>query len=357
MAVAYSAPASEPEDDEGKTKLGVKLSEDELKQMRADYAAAVERERVNRENARESLKFKVGEQWPQTEIDRRGDRPCLTFNKSLATIRQVTGDVRQNKPAIRVRPKGDGADKETADMWGGLIRDIEQQSYAGYVYAQAADNSTSCGKGYWRITTEYASDDSFEQDIRLKPIPNALSVVRDPDAQELDKSDAKWWFVYSSLKKEEFKKAYPKARAESFEKSDIGYDDAIATWYLGDTIRVAEYWRKTPVTKTLSMLSDGRTICLENYPPEKQAEMLGGAQVIRERKIKSHKVTCHIVSGYEELEEPTEWATDDIPIIEVAGEETWVDERCVTYGLIHFAKDAMRAYNYARSTSIEVTAL
>ena len=32
-------------------------------------------------------------------------RPCLTFNKMPAFIRQVVNDARQNKPAIKVHPQ------------------------------------------------------------------------------------------------------------------------------------------------------------------------------------------------------------------------------------------------------------
>ena len=357
-SVDYSPEATqEAKEDATPKKPGERLSDDDLKLARERYARAIDREEDNREQAREDLRFKVGDQWPEEEKRRRGDRPCLTFNRMLSFVRQVTGDIRQNKPAIRVRPNGDGADKDTSEMFAGLIRNIEQQSHAGYIYAQAADAATSCGFGYFRIVTEYTTADSFDLDIRLKGIPNPLSVVCDPDAVELDRSDAKWWFIYSTLSKEEFESRYPKARTEDFEKLDKGKSGGYTDWFTNDGIRIAEYWRKVPVTKTISMLSDQRVVCLDDYDEAKQAEMLGAAQVVRTREVKTHKVVQHIISGAEELEDPVEWATDDIPIIPVLGEETYVDENRVSYGLIRFAKDPQRALNYARSTSIEVTAL
>ena len=341
-----------------KRKGAKRMSDDDMKLARERYNRGISREQDNRDQARSDLKFKVGDQWDEKHKTMRGDRPTLTFNRQLATVRQVTGDIRQNKPAVRVRPDGNGADKDTAEMFGGLIRNIEQQSHAGYVYAQAGEASTSCGFGYFRIVTEYATADSFTQDIRLKGIPNPLSVVCDPDAQELDRSDARWWFIYSMMPKEDFEKAYPKASVQDFEKLDKGTDGAsFSEWYTGDAVRIAEYWCKEPCTKTLAELSDGRKIFLEDYDDEKLAEAMGYATVARTRDVKTHKVMQHIISGAEELEDPTEWATDDIPIIPVLGEETWVDENRVSYGLIRFAKDPQRAYNYVRSTSVEVLAL
>jgi hypothetical protein len=327
--------------------------------MRKRHERAIDRERTNREKAREDLNFKVGNQWPTAIVAEReaNNRPILTFNKMLGFVRQVTGDVRQNKPAIRVRPVGEGSDKQTAEIFSGLIRNIENQSFAQYIYAVGADNATSCGQGAWRIVTDYTDDDAFLQDIRLKPIQNALSVVWDPDSVELDKSDARFCFVYSTLPTEEFKATYPEASEQPFDKID-NVTDYYGDWYTEDTVRIAEYWVKVPVTKTIAQLNDGRVICLDDYADEqKLAEKIGGAAIVTQRKVKTHKVMMHTVSGAEELEEPAEWAGKHIPIIHVMGEETWVDEKRVTYGLIRYAKDAQRAYNYARSTSIEVTGL
>ena len=355
----YTDAAQPVEQEEDKEpKKAKRLTDEEMKTARERYERGISREEDNRDQAREDLQFKVGNQWDDAAVKMRGNRPTLTFNRMLSTVRQVTGDIRQNKPAIRVRPNGDGADKDTAEMFAGLIRNIEQQSHAGYVYAQAGEASTSCGFGYFRIVTEYATADSFTQDIRLKGIPNPLSVVCDPDAQELDRSDARWWFIYSKIPKEDFERQYPKARAEDFEKLDKGNTaSTYSDWFTSDGVRIAEYWEKVPVTKTLSELSDGRKVCLEDYDEAKVTEMLGGATVTRTRDVKTHKVVQHIISGAEELEDPTEWATDDIPIIPVLGEETWVDENRTSYGLIRFAKDIQRAYNYVRSTSVEVLGL
>lgn len=274
----------------------------------------------------------------------------------LGFVRQVTGDVRQNKPAIKVRPTGEGGRQDVADALSGLIRNIEANSFASMVYAIGCDNATSCGQGAWRILTQYTDDDSFDQDIRLEAIPNALSVLWDPDAVKPDRSDAKWCFVYSTYSKEDYKAQWPEANAVSFDKMDSARD-TYGDWYTDDGVRVAEYWVKKPVTKKLWQLDDGSVICPDEVPEGQLPLIMAGRQKVKERKVQTHKVCMYKISGAEVLEDETEWAGKYIPIIHVMGEETWVDERRVTYGLIHFAKDAQRAYNYARSTSIEVTAL
>jgi len=351
-----AAPAAEPEKPARAEKKPDRLSEDDLKLMRRRHQDGVERDQDNRTAAKEDLSFRAGSgQWDDTERKvREGQgRPVLSFNKSGAFIRQVTGDVRQNKPAIKVSPAGDGAKKEVADAYAGLIRNIEQQSNAPYVYSVAADNSVTCGYGFWRVTTQYAADDSFEQDIRIKPIQNPLSVVCDPDAMELDRSDANWWFIYSTMSKEQFEAKYPNARMVEVEKLDKDDRTSYADWFQGDTVRIAEYWCKKPVMRTLLQLSDGQVCWEDEYDVAKFPD----TTVANQREVETYKITQHIVSGDEELEDPRFWAGRYIPIVRVLGEEIWVDEKCVTKGLIRDSKDAMRAYNYARSSSVEVVGM
>ncbi len=77
-----------------------------LRVARKRYEAAVDAERENREQALEDLEFRAGEQWPEAiQQEREEDgRPCLTINRMPQFIRQVTGDIRINRPAIKVRP-------------------------------------------------------------------------------------------------------------------------------------------------------------------------------------------------------------------------------------------------------------
>ena len=350
-----SVPTERPKED-APTPKGKRLDDEDMKLMRKRREDGVERDSLNRAAAKEDLAFRSGDgQWDDVERKAReaAGRPVLSFNKSGAFIRQVTGDVRQNKPAIKVSPAGNGAKKEIADAYAGLIRNIEQQSNAPYVYSTAADNSVTCGYGYWKVVTQYSEDDSFELDIRIKPIQNALAVICDPDAMELDRSDAKWWFIDSVMSKEQFQSKYPKARMVEVENLDRNDRGSYGDWFQGDTIRVSEYWCKTPVTRTLVQLSDGQ-VCWED---EYDAAKFEGATVANQREVETFKITQHIVSGAEELEDPREWPGRYFPIVRVLGEEIWVGEKCVVKGLIRDAKDAMRAYNYTRSSSVEVVAL
>lgn len=329
------------------------------KRMLDRYDRAISADQENRLAYVDDTRFRAGVQWPSNLQSQReqDDRPVLTINGIPQFVRQVTGDIRQNAPAIKVLPVDDGADKAVAEILNGLIRNIEQQSHARYVYSTGADAAVTGGFGAWRIVTEYTDDDSFEQDIRIKPIQNALSVIWDPLATELNKTDANYCFVHYRLPKSEFKAQYPNAICVDFEITSDDKDAvSLRSWFDGEGVRVAEYWCKEPVTKKICKLQSGEVIdCTDLDDAELAAQnpiMDGDKPYVRE--VKSHKICQYIVSGKEILEGPNEWAGKYIPIIHVPGEEVWVGENRVTHGLVRFLKDPQRLLNYMRSCSAEV---
>lgn len=343
--------------------------------VRRKYEQGIDADLDNRTAAMDDQMFAAGFQWTaQAERERiADDRPCLTINRIPQFLRQVTGDVRLNKPAIKVRPAGSKASQDVAEVYTGLIRHIEQVSDADTAYICAFESAVSCGMGFWRITTQYSSDDQFEQDIRIKRIADPFSVIFDPNAKEFDRSDAKWCVVTWMMSREAFKAAYPGKSLTGFEDNSLGIVGAssawVTDWYLEDAIRVAEFWVKEPTKRTLFLLSDGEVLADEKVTPEiaaryvaeKNAQaMATGAPPVtikRTREVDTHKVRQYIVSGADLLEEPVDWAGKDIPIIAVVGTEVNLGDKVIRKGMVRDAKDAQRTYNYMRSAAVEVIAL
>jgi hypothetical protein len=110
------------------------LSDDDiLEEAKAAFQLAADAEAENRREALDDLRFaRLGEQWPE-KVKRERElegRPVLTINRLPAFIRQVVNDARQNKPAIAVHPVDSAGDPETAEVFNGLIRHVEQSSDA-----------------------------------------------------------------------------------------------------------------------------------------------------------------------------------------------------------------------------------
>ena len=135
---------------EAKAKRESLSDDDLLIEAREAFDEAEEAEEENRRDGLDDLKFaRLGEQWPDEARKKREaeGRPCLTINKMPAFTKQVVNDARQNRPSIKVRPADSVADPRTAEIMGGLIRNIEVTSNADVAYDTAlASVCDSSGK-------------------------------------------------------------------------------------------------------------------------------------------------------------------------------------------------------------------
>jgi hypothetical protein len=184
-----------------------KVDDKLLERVKKDLQRQLERESDARDLWKKDLKFANadpdnGWQWPDDmRKSREADkRPCLTINKTKQHNRQITNDARQNKPSVRVVPVDSGADRKTAEILNGIIRHIEANSSADTAYDTAAEHAVDAGLGYWRVITDYASDDSFDQDIFIRRVKNPLTIVLGPH-NEADGSDAKQAWVFEDLER------------------------------------------------------------------------------------------------------------------------------------------------------------
>uniref|UniRef100_UPI0025F089CE portal protein n=1 Tax=uncultured Phenylobacterium sp. TaxID=349273 RepID=UPI0025F089CE len=334
------------------------MSDDDiLSEAREAFRLAADAEAENRREALDDIRFaRLGEQWPDA-VRRARDlegRPVLTINRLPAFIRQVVNDARQNKPAIAVHPVDDASDPETAEVFNGLIRHIEQSSDAEVAYDTALDFAVTGGFGYFRINTRYSADDGFDQDIAIERVANPFTVYGDPEGTAADSSDWSTAFVVDSLPRAAFEARWKGAEAVDWASDELG---AVGGLESGERVRVAECWRRERVTRTILALSDGRMVEEAVYRAQKAIfDALGVTVVGRPRQAASHKVTQRILSGAAVLE-TVDWAGRFIPIVPVWGEELMVDGRRRLRSLVRDAKDPQRMFNYWRTTSTELVAL
>ena len=326
-----------------------------LAAARRDYDRAREAWEENRTQAREDLRFaRLGQQWPADMEKQRAleHRPCLTFNKMPAFIRQVVNDARQNKPSIRVHPQDSGADPRTARIINGLIRNIETGSDADVAYDTAIEHAVGQGFGFWRINTRYASENGFEQDIVIERITNPFTVLGDPRSTAADSSDWTIAFVTTTLSKDEFEREYPGAERVDWEADFRDCPD----WLEGDQVVVAEYWTREKVRSEIVALSDGSVV--ETDVLAKDPDRYADLEVVgAPREVESCKVRQHVLTGAELLK-TVEWAGQYIPIVPVYGDEV-IDEEGRRHfrSLIRDAKSAQQMFNYWRTTTTELIAL
>lgn len=307
------------------------------------------------DEALSDLEFKNGDQWPDDIKAARAKKgqPCLTINRLPQFVKQVVGDQRQNRTAIKIQPV-ESNDKDAAEIREGIIRQIQNASAAEAAYDTAFESAVSCGIGFFRIAIEYASEDTFDQDITVHRINNPLSVFIDPTFQQSDASDIDFAFVAQWLSRDAFEARYPKKKPSSF--SDVDQYSDLAND--SDNVMIVEYWRRVKTKRSLLLLSDGSVIEADLFTEERAEAMLeDGVQVVAERVVDSHRVESYTLSADDVLESITDYPGRNIPIVAVFGEEDNVAGQRILRSLIRFAKDPQRMYNYWRTAATEMVAL
>jgi hypothetical protein len=330
---------------------------DILKDALELFQLSSEHEADNRDEALDDLKFaRLSEQWRHADRKQREleGRPCLTINRLPAFIRKVVNTARQNDMAIKVHPVDNEGDAKTAEIFDGIIKNIQATSSASIAYDTGLDCAVTSGWGYWRINIEYAHDDTFDMDVHVERIGNPFSVYGDHNATGADSSDWNYCFVLDSIPKDDFKKRYRDAKDTNWEAD--GYGDMDNGWEDGENIVVAEYWQREEDERTILLLSDGSTVGQDVYDENAETFEALGITVQDTRSVKSHKVIQRIMSGAEILE-TNEWAGKYIPIVVVYGEEVNVEGKRHFRSLVRDSKDPQRMFNYWRSASTELVAL
>ena len=320
----------------------------------------VEREGPERLKQLADIKFVSLDQWPESiradrENDVNGARPCLTIDKINQYRMQIINDIRKNRPAVKVRPVDGGADIGTAEIFQGMTRHIEDISTADIAYQAAAEWAIDCGAGYFRITTDYISDVSRDQEIYIKPIMDGFSVYLGPHVMP-DGSDALYGFIIEDVPKEVFERLHPDAENPT---SDLIDTDTESPFWVGEeSVRKAEYFYYAYEPETVSFLSDGRDVFDDEY--EKILEEAGGKSgaptIIGSRKTTRRSVKWCIITANEILEK-RDWAGKYIPIVKVVGHQKIVEGKKLTWGIVRPAIDSCRMYNYWASVITERLAL
>jgi len=310
----------------------------------------------NRAEALDDVRFAAGDQWPVDVQNSRvlEARPCLTINKLDAYVRQICNQQRQQRPRIKVHGMNNESDAKVAEIITGITRHIENQSDADQAYDHAFEYCVKMGWGYWRVTTDYIKDDSFDQEIYIKRIENPFSVYFDPNSVQPDGSDAEKCLVTTVVSKAVFRKMYPDADdVQGF--SSRGTGDTESEWVTKEDIRIAEYFYTEREKAMIIQLSDGTTGYSDEMP-SKEVLAAAGITVIDKRDTWRKKIKWCKLTAMQILEEG-EWAGKYIPIVPVYGQEVRVDDKHKKFGLVRMAKDPQRMYNYWATALTETVAL
>lgn len=340
-------------------------------QAKKDFRIAWDYESTAREYFDDDYKFANGDsynmyQWDETTVTNREGRPCLTVNKTQQHNLMIVNDAKQNKPGVRIRPVGDEASYEAAQVYQEIVYHVEYISNAENVYDNGVSWAVQAGIGYWQVVTEPVSIDSFDQEIKIKRIKDPRSVLLDPNIVEVDGSDARWGMIFEDMPKSVFKETYSEYAnvVGTYALGNIGTDD----WSTKDNIRLCNYYRKeqkkdklvafmstdgAQITKRVSKMDDTEKVI---YKEVKRTAATKKLHQYRERTVLDDKITCYKIAGDFVVDEK-EWLGKYIPIVRLPGTETVIDGVLDRKGHTRALIDPQKIYNANTSANVEYGAL
>lgn len=340
-----------------------------IEQIREDFKQGVSWEATARLNFEYDYKFANGDthnkyQWDNDLILARelDDKPCLTINKVQQHNLMVINDAKQNKPGVRIRPVGDEASFEGAQIYQELVYHIEYISSAENVYDSAMSFAVQGGWGYWRIDTDYISDKTFDQEIYIRHIKDPRAVYLDPDINEIDGSDARWGLIFEDMDRALYKKKYPKF-TDVMGGSTLGNQGD--GWLTDDKVRIALYYYKEEKEDKLVhwIGQDGLQIIAKKSELDDQQKLMYAAlkkepaarqlYQFKERPIITNDIHWVKIAGDRVIEGPMLWLGSTVPIVRLVGTETVIDGVLDRKGHTRALINAQQIYNFMSSSNVE----
>lgn len=315
-----------------------------------------------RQDAREADRFILDKdgQWEEG-VARTLDtqkRPRYTFDQVTPALEFVMSEIEDMEFAVNIKPHGGAANKEGALLREDMIRTIENDSGATSIYRKAARRMVRRGFDAWMVKSGYADEWSFEQDLKISQIPNAINRVwLSNTATELTSSDAEVAYVLTSMSPEDYKEQFPDGSGISVGDSDLGehWDQ-----YRPEVITIADrYYRKSEQVE-VALLSNGGVVEVDDKIGAKLADLAAaGITIKRTKKVDSFRFYHRRFDGGGMLSKEAKTVFKSCPIVTLYGNfEILGESSKITYsGAVRKLMDYQRVLNYGKSREIEEGAL
>lgn len=310
-------------------------------------------ESENRQWMLDDLRFAFvpGAQWDANALQKRQGKPCYSYNRIAGGINQIVGEQRIMQPSCKVRAINRAASVKTAEMFGGMIRDIEARSNARSIYAEAFKYEVAGSWGAWRVVPEYEDDSTFNQVLRVKRIPNPLTVYFDEEADPFGRG-AMRCVVAERISKDKYKMLFGDKAA-----TNLPTPRDSRGWVTDTEVRIGEYYKMVAETQTLALLSDGRVMPYSRALDTELKALGGSITIVQKRKALKWFCEWYKIDGGTVLEGPVRYPYSQIPVVRAPGRFVNIEGKQYFQSLHRHSKDAQRTYNYDRSSMVEMTAL
>ncbi|MBR6888687.1 MAG: hypothetical protein IKN16_09620 [Selenomonadaceae bacterium] len=332
---------------------------DNLRQCRKWFQAAVDGGKKWRTEAKEDFEFTAGKQWTDEEIKQfqTDGRPAITINRILPLINILSGYQRLNRYDLDFLARTSD-DVELCQVRRGITKYIMDRCDYDAVESQVFLDCAIGGLGWFGV--RYKFDNEIQDGEAVIERLDPFGIYVDPEAHELDYSDAKFLIRAKWVAKDELKQVYPE-QAEAIENNFAVYDsveedgetrpDIDPLYYSSELqkVRVVECWYREHGLRTIFFTADGQQLPQEQVTPEMiQSGMIAGSQDIPTNEIK-----CCVFFDRTLLEEMTSpYQHGEFPFVPMVYHHYGVGD--TPAGFVRAMKDPQRELNKRRIQTLHL---
>ena len=311
-----------------------------------------------RERSSDDLMFSRVTQWDDS-LDWCGLEYRGEFNLIWKERQRLLSEMRGNDIEAEFKPL-DGADPDAADILNGLYRTDMRDNRSKEAVDVAVGDMIDAGFGAWRLITEYQNSDNDldnRQVIKRVPIHEANNVVFfDPNAKRMDKSDARYCTIITTMTKEGAEELCEELGCEMPDISTFSHtaQSYVFPWSnASKTYSIGEYYEREKKTEKIVIMEHpalGTKAYKRSEVKDVYDDMLAqGWRTVGQKTRDVYKVNKYIVSGSTILHGPELIAGEHIPVVPCYGNWYFVEGVEVWSGITRLAKDPQRLYNMQMS--------
>lgn len=234
----------------------------------------------------------------------RLNKPLLEFNIIEAYISRLQGEFSKQLPAIAVNgATGKKVDPNILNIVESYIRHIEYEARAKGIANELYSDMLYGSFGVAKVTTEYANNKSFDQEISVCRVYDPTLTGFDPLARRKDKSDGRYCFELFPKTKTEFEAEHPDVDTSSlsFVRASGGF-----SWSYNnnkeDILLICDYYEKKKKRKKIIQLSNGINMNADDYEKFAEEWMQSGQGLSVPTIIKERFVMDTVICRYRFIE-------------------------------------------------------
>lgn len=304
----------------------VKKKLDELEaEVRKNVEYSSKRDSDTYDRIKYCLKFVSGDQYSDGRFDERDDnRPSNVLNYCKKFIKRIVNPTRKTPYQVDVNLEEPDQEQDVTVRWDEPYQDALDESINATegreCLVSSFYTSVAAGLGWLIPITEYKSNKSTEQRIRLQKVLDPTTVYAGPHIRD-DGSDMNWAFVLTWLDKDFAVEKYG---------ADVLGSNLAESLFSGlnkreDEVPELIYYRREAQVKHRYFKEGG-------YTDEKE-ELKEKPEDSTYRKVRENSVKiCHFVG--EKYINSTDLDIEFIPVIPVKGEVKYTDDKIIYNGLI-----------------------